>query len=255
LVIVLDRLAIHILHHEVGPSSFGGAAVGTSRFRNRENSRLSEVFIGLVYTLRFCGLLEESVECQDCKKAGSTSVAHTYFRMGDYFHSLETHPSAGLGYIDSLALGAMGFQEEAAARVQERLSLGAMEPIGQRGVLLRIRWTSEPWINGRLSFRPFSSPANRFLCALDESIALRSQILSGSIPEFAAAHLIPPEARAAALQNSWDRFIEARLEAMASVENTFVNEVGSAALHGNLLKLPIGRETNPLPIRGEERRR
>jgi hypothetical protein len=72
----------------------------------------------------------------------------------------------------------------------------------------------------------FSSPANRFLCAPDHAVPLRSEVVTGVISaETAAAHLIPAEATAAALEADWDGFIAARLEAMAAVESTFVNEI------------------------------
>ncbi len=72
----------------------------------------------------------------------------------------------------------------------------------------------------------FSSPANRFLCPPNEIVALRAQVLNCTMSaESAAAHLIPAEAIVAASQGHWDGFVAARLEAMANIENSFVDEV------------------------------
>ena len=73
---------------------------------------------------------------------------------------------------------------------------------------------------------PYSSPANRFLCAPDGSVALRQEILAGDISdEISSAHLIPLAAQKAASQNDWNAFIQARLRAIAAAENAFVNEI------------------------------
>ena len=101
----------------------------------RENPISSEVFAGLTYACRFCGLFEESVRCH--KKARmldptvGTSVTHTYFLMGDYRHCLETY-SGDIGYVDALALCALGYAEEAAERLQDRLSAGGLVPFASR---------------------------------------------------------------------------------------------------------------------------
>lgn len=93
----------------------------------REKRHSAEVFSGLVYACRFCGLLEESV--QSHRKARrldptvGTSVTHTYFQQQDYLHCLETY-SGDIGYIDALALVGLGHEDEALARVEDRLRGG-----------------------------------------------------------------------------------------------------------------------------------
>ena len=90
----------------------------------RDKRHSAEVFSGLVYACRFCGLLEESV--QSHRKARrldptiATSVTHTYFQQQDYLHCLETY-SGDIGYIDALALVGLGHEDEALARIEDRL--------------------------------------------------------------------------------------------------------------------------------------
>jgi serine/threonine protein kinase/tetratricopeptide (TPR) repeat protein len=83
-----------------------------------------EVYAGLVYTSRFCGLMSESItfhhEARRLDPTVPTSVTQTYFQSGDYLRCLET-AADDIGYIVAAALDAMGKREEALTRLRARL--------------------------------------------------------------------------------------------------------------------------------------
>ena len=76
-----------------------------------------ELFAGLVQSCRFCGLLEESVMAhQRARRLDSravTSVAHTFFLMGDYAHALESYDATAGYYLDAAILALTGREAEA----------------------------------------------------------------------------------------------------------------------------------------------
>jgi DNA-binding winged helix-turn-helix (wHTH) protein len=80
-------------------------------------------FTGLVHALRFCGLLEASRRAHDRARALDpavvTSVAHTYWLMGDYERALQD-TTGDIGYMSGLALSSMGRQADAIAALQWR---------------------------------------------------------------------------------------------------------------------------------------
>jgi non-specific serine/threonine protein kinase len=82
-----------------------------------------EIYAGLVYACRFCGLLDASVsahrQAQRISSRVPTSVAQTYFVMGEYERCLETYHD-DFGYIGALALYALGREADAHAVVTER---------------------------------------------------------------------------------------------------------------------------------------
>jgi DNA-binding winged helix-turn-helix (wHTH) protein/tetratricopeptide (TPR) repeat protein len=83
-----------------------------------------ELFAGLVQACRFCGLLDESVKAHErAKRLDSravTSVAHTFFLMGDYERTLESYDSAAGYYLDAAVLTAMGREAEAERLLAKR---------------------------------------------------------------------------------------------------------------------------------------
>lgn len=89
----------------------------------------AESYAGLVQTFRFCGLLEESVDAHARATALdpmiSTSVAHTYFLLGDYHATIAHYPASMRHYLDAAAWAASGHVEDAKATLRERLSSGA----------------------------------------------------------------------------------------------------------------------------------
>jgi serine/threonine protein kinase/tetratricopeptide (TPR) repeat protein len=82
-----------------------------------------DIYAGLVYACRFCGLLDASVgahlQAHRFSSHVPTSVTQTYFVMGSYERCLETYHD-DLGYIGALALFSIGRKDEAAALVAER---------------------------------------------------------------------------------------------------------------------------------------
>jgi serine/threonine protein kinase/tetratricopeptide (TPR) repeat protein len=82
-----------------------------------------DIYAGLVYACRFCGLLDPSVaahlQAHRFSSHVPTSVTQTYFVMGSYERCLETYHD-DLGYIGALALFSIGKKDEAAALVAER---------------------------------------------------------------------------------------------------------------------------------------
>jgi len=86
-----------------------------------------DLFIGLVQATRYCGLLEESLSAhQRARKLDSravTSVAHTYFLLGDYQRTLEWYPPGSRFYLDAAALAAAGREKEAVQLLADRCFL------------------------------------------------------------------------------------------------------------------------------------
>lgn len=82
-----------------------------------------QIFAGLVHTCRFCGLLEASLaahrRARQLDPAATTSVAHTYYMLGDY-ESVLAETFADIGYIAPLALASMARTEEAINLLRER---------------------------------------------------------------------------------------------------------------------------------------
>lgn len=85
-----------------------------------------ESFVGLVHVLRFQGLLDLSLEAH--KRASEldptviTSVAHTWFLMGEYQAAIETYRGGRAGYyLDAAAWAALGDTNRAIGLLRERL--------------------------------------------------------------------------------------------------------------------------------------
>ncbi len=93
--------------------------------RSRRHPLSTDLHAGLVYACRFCGLTEESIwfheEARRLDPLFPTSVAHTYFQAGDYRRSLASR-SGDIGFIDAVALDALGDRAEALRRTDERLT-------------------------------------------------------------------------------------------------------------------------------------
>jgi hypothetical protein len=95
------------------------------RLLSRAQAGRSEpaLFAGLVHVCRYCGLLEASIAADEqarrVDRNTRTSVTHTHFLRGEYARCLET--SVGdIGYVDALALQALGRDEEARRRLSEK---------------------------------------------------------------------------------------------------------------------------------------
>jgi DNA-binding winged helix-turn-helix (wHTH) protein/tetratricopeptide (TPR) repeat protein len=80
-----------------------------------------ELFAGLVYVCRYCGLLDESAAAYTRARRldpnVSTTGGHTFLMMGQYERALESSGD-DTWFIDSLALFALGRSPEAVARLR-----------------------------------------------------------------------------------------------------------------------------------------
>ncbi len=84
-----------------------------------------DLFAGLTHATRYCGLLHASVEAhRQARRLDpnlQTTVAHTYFAMGDYQNAMEG--SRDFGYFMPLRLAMLGRVDEAVAMLKERESV------------------------------------------------------------------------------------------------------------------------------------
>jgi DNA-binding winged helix-turn-helix (wHTH) protein/tetratricopeptide (TPR) repeat protein len=83
-----------------------------------------ELFGGLVQACRYCGLLDQSIRAHhSARRLDSrivTSVAFTFFLLGDYERALEWYPPGVRVYLDLAALAAAGREVEAAELLGQR---------------------------------------------------------------------------------------------------------------------------------------
>ena len=89
-----------------------------------------ELFSGLVQATRYCGLLEESLRAHQRARSldprAVTSVAHTYFLLGDYGRTLQWYPPGGRFYLDAAVLAVTGREREACELLAQRASLAPL---------------------------------------------------------------------------------------------------------------------------------
>jgi DNA-binding winged helix-turn-helix (wHTH) protein len=85
-----------------------------------------ESLAGLVQVLRFCGLLQESVEAHkqaaEMDPAVITSVAHSLFLAGDYAGAIASYGGRAAYYLDAAAWAALGEHTRAETLLRERLN-------------------------------------------------------------------------------------------------------------------------------------
>jgi DNA-binding winged helix-turn-helix (wHTH) protein len=109
-------------------TDMGDALRALSRLKERvgRNPGEPESFTGLVQVLRFCGLLEESVEAHhramDLDPTVFTSVPHTFFLMGDYAAAIDSYGGRAGYYLDAAAWAAVGDIERTVKLLRERLA-------------------------------------------------------------------------------------------------------------------------------------
>jgi tetratricopeptide (TPR) repeat protein len=84
----------------------------------------------MVEATRYCGLLEASISAHGRARAldskAVTSVAHTYFLLGDYAQTLEWYPPGLRYYLDAAALATAGREAEALDLLRARVFLAPM---------------------------------------------------------------------------------------------------------------------------------
>ena len=115
----------------------GNAGTAMARLLERARSRRydADLFAGLVHACRYCGELEASVAAHEHVRHVdphvATSVAHTWFLLGDYQKALEYYPGGAAYYMDCAALASSGGGSEALARLRHReSSIGAAGTVG-----------------------------------------------------------------------------------------------------------------------------
>ena len=100
------------------------------RLRTHRNS--AELFAGLVHACRYCGQLEASLaahrKAMQVDRRIRTSVAHTYFALGDFDRALYWYGSREGVYLDLLILASSGREQECAALLSTRKHRFAMLP-------------------------------------------------------------------------------------------------------------------------------
>src|SRR5208337_874350 len=96
-----------------------------ARFRRND----PDLFAGLVQACRYCDELEASVaahrRARHLDPHVVTSVAHTYFLLGDYQKTIECYGTKDAFYLDCAALVMLGDKETALAKLREREQSGA----------------------------------------------------------------------------------------------------------------------------------
>ena len=128
-----------------------------------------ELFGGLVQACRYCGLLDESVRAHhrarrlDAKMV--TSVAHTFFLLGDYELALEWHPPGVRYYLELAILAAAGREAEAAELLSRRRVPGGQFPAMMESLGLTLEGDhskSLEIVRQGLAVRPTPDPEAKF---------------------------------------------------------------------------------------------
>jgi non-specific serine/threonine protein kinase len=101
-----------------------GRLLGRARFRRND----PDLFAGLVQACRYSDELEASIAAHRRARLLDphvvTSVAHTYFLLGDYQKTIECYGTKGGFYLDCAALVMLGDNETALAKLREREQSG-----------------------------------------------------------------------------------------------------------------------------------
>ena len=99
----LERLALRLARHPADP----------------------ETLAGLVQALRFCGLLDESVEAHKRAKEVDptirTSISHTWFLRGEFAEALESYGGRAAFYLDAAAWAALGDHSRCRVLLSQRV--------------------------------------------------------------------------------------------------------------------------------------
>ncbi|MGC9973695.1 MAG: protein kinase [Bryobacteraceae bacterium] len=108
----------------------GGALAAMLRLLERARFRRNDtdLFAGLVPACRYCDELEASIaahhRARHLDPHAATSVAHTYFMLGDYRKTLECYRTKGGIYLDCAALVMLGDNQKALALLRAREQSG-----------------------------------------------------------------------------------------------------------------------------------
>lgn len=95
------------------------------RLRLSRHPAEPETLAGLVQALRFCGLLDESVEAHkralDLDPTILTSVPHTYFLQGEFEAAIESYGGRAAYYLDAACWAALGDRERTRRLLAQRV--------------------------------------------------------------------------------------------------------------------------------------
>lgn len=109
---------------------FGRAQDAMTRLLDRAQARTTDpdLFAGLVHACRYCGLLDASRAAEErarrLDKLIRTSVAQTYFMLGDYQRVHDLSADEPFGYLDGLALAMLGRDQEAIVGLRKAEEMG-----------------------------------------------------------------------------------------------------------------------------------
>ncbi|MGA7409847.1 MAG: hypothetical protein WBW33_05140, partial [Bryobacteraceae bacterium] len=123
-----DLAMAHNLYTQI-ESDKGRALPAMQRLLERARFRRNDpdLFAGLVHACRYCGELTASVAAHERARHldphVATSVAHTFFLIGDYQKTLEAYGTHGY-YLDCAAMVMLGENEKALACLCERETSG-----------------------------------------------------------------------------------------------------------------------------------
>jgi serine/threonine protein kinase len=110
----------------------GHAQQAMLRLLHRSRSRRNDpdLFAGLVQACRYCDQLDASLAAhfrsRHLDPHAITSVAHTYFLLGEYQKSLDCYDAKAGFYLDCAALACLGETETALAKLRDREKTGAI---------------------------------------------------------------------------------------------------------------------------------
>jgi eukaryotic-like serine/threonine-protein kinase len=131
-----------------------------------------ELFWGLINACRYCGLLDESIRAHNrARRLDSrtvTSVAHTFFLLGDYERTLEWYSLGFLYYLDLAALAAAGREAEALELVGQRSVPGGQFPAMMDSLRFYLQGDlarSIEILREALAVRPTKDPEAKFYLA------------------------------------------------------------------------------------------
>jgi non-specific serine/threonine protein kinase len=117
--------------------------LGRARFRRND----PDLFAGLVQACRYCDELEASVAAHHRARHLDphvvTSVAHTYFLLGDYQKAIECYGTKVAFYLDCAALVMLGDKQTALAKLREREQAG-----GATGTVRAIMQSLRAYLEG-----------------------------------------------------------------------------------------------------------
>jgi hypothetical protein len=119
-----DLSSAHNLYTALEVEELGRSREAMVRLLERAKTRTTEpqLFVGLVLTCRFCGLLKASVaadhRARHLDPCVRTSVHYTYLAMGDWARAMQYDDDQDLRFVTRMALLAMGKPEDSMGGVR-----------------------------------------------------------------------------------------------------------------------------------------